>query len=400
MMLSLLRFCFYCFVVFVPFGIGFLIDTHSSLGLNFFNPYLSQKLYLSDVFWLLGVFCLGVGVLFGRLKLDFDRKKHFTFLVFSCAVLLACLISVLSSFDNFVALVYFFRVIEFLVFSWLIVLNVLPVKKVLYIFIFLLGGLALLGILQFVLQHSIGLHFLGEPVISVAQPGVAKVEIFGHQLLRAYGTFSHPNVFGGYLVMAILGVFYLKSIRFRKILISICLLALILTFSRSALLALLLFVFFKSNLRFKFLYVGIFLFCFFVLFFDFSELAVSERLEYMRISKEMFFSYPFGVGGGNFTFVMPQFSSLVLMPWQLQPVHNIFLLFLNEWGIVGFLLIIGAVINCISAVWKKHQNLQNIGAMMVLIFILGMFDHYLISLYQGQLILALMLQPKLFDSRL
>ncbi len=265
MMLSLLRFCFYCFVVFVPFGIGFLIDTHSSLGLNFFNPYLSQKLYLSDVFWLLGVFCLGVGVLFGRLKLDFDRKKHFTFLVFSCAVLLACLISVLSSFDNFVALVYFFRVIEFLVFSWLIVLNVLPVKKVLYIFIFLLGGLALLGILQFVLQHSIGLHFLGEPVISVAQPGVAKIEIFGHQLLRAYGTFSHPNVFGGYLVIAILGALYLKAIRFREIIISICLLALIFSFSRSALLAFLLFVFFEIKSSFQVFirgYFSVLLFCF------------------------------------------------------------------------------------------------------------------------------------------
>ncbi len=52
----------------------------------------------------------------------------------------------------------------------------------------------LLGIIQLLLQRSIGLRWLGEQVLNVNIPGVSTIIINKVEFLRAYGTFLNPNI--------------------------------------------------------------------------------------------------------------------------------------------------------------------------------------------------------------
>jgi hypothetical protein len=72
--------------------------------------------------------------------------------------------------------------------------------------------LAILGLFQFAIQHSIGLFLIKESHISRALPGVAKISLFGKTYLRSYSLFPHPNVFGGFLVMSIFSGLLIKKL--------------------------------------------------------------------------------------------------------------------------------------------------------------------------------------------
>ncbi|MFZ2188438.1 MAG: O-antigen ligase family protein [Candidatus Moraniibacteriota bacterium] len=63
---------------------------------------------------------------------------------------------------------------------------------------------ALIGIAQFILQHSIGLFWLKESLIGPDIAGVAKIIANYHPLIRAYGLFPHPNLLGGFLFFSII----------------------------------------------------------------------------------------------------------------------------------------------------------------------------------------------------
>lgn len=110
---------------------------------------------------------------------------------------------------------------------------------------------AIIAILQFFQQSSIGLFWLKESLISSNMPGVAKIVLDGHKYIRAYGLFPHPNILAGFLAFSIiLTLLYIKMFhvehywqRWRLILqliLVIQIVAIILTFSKSAILGLLL----------------------------------------------------------------------------------------------------------------------------------------------------------------
>ena len=63
---------------------------------------------------------------------------------------------------------------------------------------------SIIAILQFIQQGSLGLTFLKESVFSVYDPGIAKILINGNIFTRSYGTFPHPNVLGGFLGISLL----------------------------------------------------------------------------------------------------------------------------------------------------------------------------------------------------
>jgi hypothetical protein len=76
---------------------------------------------------------------------------------------------------------------------------------------------AIIGIFQFILQHSLGLFWLKESLISQDLPGVAKIIINGHKYIRSYGLFPHPNILGGFLLFSIiLSLLYKKLFRHLK----------------------------------------------------------------------------------------------------------------------------------------------------------------------------------------
>lgn len=102
----------------------------------------------------------------------------------------------------------------------------------------------LLGIQQFFTQHVMGTKWLGIASQDPLTPGVSVIEQGTARVLRVYGNFPHPNIFAAWLAIATLvSIFFLLSSPTRKqrifwfVSVLISTIALILTFSRAALLA-------------------------------------------------------------------------------------------------------------------------------------------------------------------
>lgn len=411
MLKKLYKICFYLFFAFLPLQLDVFLFGSDLYDSGFFNPYLSHFLYLSDIMLILGLVFFGLNLLFSRdtfvfKKFFFGNKKIFYFL---CLMLLSFLISLFFSVNLMNSIFYILRFCEFFVVYLFVVNKTIDMRKVLIIFCSIMFLEAVVGISQYVLQESLGLRFFGEPVINSHILGVAKIDFMNMKFLRSYGTFPHPNIFAGYLVFAIFSVMYLlKSFpKMSSFLISIFLIALFLTFSRTALIAFVigffvfsLFVLKKFN-RWKLLKTmllilgGAMLFLFllkaFPLFIERMNFidaeSLRDRVMYLVIGFAMFFQNPFGVGVGNFTDVMQNFSILKLFPWEIQPVHNIFVLSLSELGIIGFAALISLFVYLFIYSFKKKNPFFI--AICFMLLVLGSFDHYLFTLYQGQALLWL-----------
>mgnify|MGYP006295295687 CR=1 FL=1 len=147
---------------------------------------------------------------------------------------------------------------------------------------------------------------------------------------------------------------------------------------------------------------------FFAVLFNFEQTIISrllftdiqsftERVQYFNISKQIFYTYPFGTGLGNFTILMPDFAAFKLDPWLYQPVHNIYMLLLNEIGIFGVISFLGLFfmsgVFIFSSMKKTQSGKKELGAVLLsllaAVFVLGLFDHYPVSLHQGLMLLFL-----------
>lgn len=403
---------FYLFVGVLPFQIRTLVFSSGSgfYGSGFFNPYLSFFFYLGDLFLILALFLLGIHFV---LEKD-DKEKTFEvsdlwLLVFVGMFLIFYFSSLIVAVDKINTFFYLLRFFEFFIVYLLVSHDFVKVKNMLYVFIGSMTVVAVIGILQYIFQHSLGLGFLGEPVVSSETVGVAKVAFSNYAVLRSYGTFPHPNVFAGYLLFAIMFcVYYWKNEKQ----IFTCLLvilgaAFLLTFSRGAFLAffaaiVLYYSLAKIRLSWKYLLAGGIVVGLFIVLFKLSPVLISrfligdanslnERGLFYAVGKKMFLDNWFGVGAGNFTEVMQGYVNSKILPWQFQPVHNIFVLVLNEIGIWGFsafaALFIYAGFYLLKLMKKVSSDKSLVAILLALwlaIFVIGLFDHYFISLYQGQ----------------
>ena len=278
------------------------------------------------------------------------------------------------------------------------------------IIIFLAIFHSFIGILQFITQKSVGLYFIGESMISPEIAGVAKIIFDGERYIRAYGLFPHPNILGGFLVFSIITTFLFKrlfhicpvncstwnnllkikkfnvkkGIFFNSIFV-IQAVALILTFSKSAIIGLGLgcvYLFINSivprgtmmGLKSKLFHIypvncstwnnstgmeqfklkhllnillsrrillGIGFVLIFFLFIkpdihSFLTKSLDERL--FHVEQLPYVNVPrgtimYGIGMGQF---IPALKSLPnILPWQIQPIHNVFILIASELGIIG-----------------------------------------------------------------
>jgi hypothetical protein len=318
---------------------------------------------------------------------------------------------------------------------------------------------AIIGIVQFYLQNSIGLFWLKESLISPNILGVAKVVLDGETYVRAYGLMPHPNVLGGFLLFSIIITLLYKklfhvehseteenihsivprgtllaekqdsmmdcstpapcnqnvprgTIWYFRLILAIQILALILTFSKSALIGLIIALVYISvprgtistspqppptgeasspckeegaecstwniwvnhlSIKYKELFhvehlksillsiLIILLFIFIVakpnldsLFFK----SLEERILYLNVPRGTFESDPIlGVGAGQSVISMQKFYPQTLEFWEFQPVHNVFLLILSELGLVGLGLFIWWLWKLFHVEhWRKNKN--------------------------------------------
>jgi O-antigen ligase len=101
----------------------------------------------------------------------------------------------------------------------------------------------------------------------------------------------------------------------------------------------------------------------------------------------MFLDNIFGVGLGNFTLVLQEYVNVKLQPWLIQPVHNIFLLVFNEIGALGGVSFIALFVYLFSRLLKRKDRFSYVlMSLWAFIIVVGLFDHYFISLYQGNVL--------------
>lgn len=297
---------------------------------------------------------------------------------------------------------YFFS-LKFFIFSLFSVLaaNALQSKNVRKNCLLVLGASvfwqALVIIAQFARQGSVGLQFLGERSFDASTVQIAHSQLAGREFLRPYGTFPHPNVAAAYLAFSLtilLGAIKAprKLAPAKIILVTTAILAILLTFSKSAV-AFLILGFLSAVKRLRELLI-LLPAAAIIGFFVASQLSViqiasvAERLLLTQAALDIALVNPaFGVGANNFILELARLDLVSLSETRLlQPVHNVFLLILAENGIFGLVLFAALLLAVSKYLDTKLKAIIFIG----LLFYLSV-DHFLWTLHQGQLIFWLIL---------
>lgn len=267
----------------------------------------------------------------------------------------------------------------------------------------------IVGIIQFAKGSSLGLNFLGESKGVVGLVGSSFVALGDELFLRASGTFPHPNVLAGFLLFSFFfALFLTKKLQKNHRIVSYLIMALcssfvIFTFSRTIIFlfgAIFLVLGIKKLSSRKELFsltTPLLLQRFLSIFAD-SDSSWVDRVSLMKASFVVIRQNSLlGTGLGNYVKGMEGFfpTTSRSMP-LLQPVHNIFLLLFAELGIFGFLLYIYLLAKIL------RNNYKRVTMYSLLIFfsilVIGMVDHYFLSLPQGQLTFLLLISLAIIES--
>ncbi len=400
---------FWLLLLFLPTQLGFHFwpDWAGVLGRRV--DYLAPTVYLTDILVVLTL----VSWFLGRNSPPPPLKVRGGFGGVMLGLLLLVIVNVGQASSPIVALYKWIKVTEFVLLGWYIVKTRPKLSAISFPLAAGVFYSSVLAIVQFLLQHSIGgpLWWLGERTFTVDTPGIARIDWYGRELLRPYATFPHPNVLGGFLaavlplvlmsLMRTMGPMSQRKKLFYVIELVTGIIALLLTFSRSAIvvgmIAIAIAIARVRNKKSLILYS-----LFFILLVsgfmktDFQEESVVVRQQLNTAATKIWQSSPlFGVGLGNFLVRLPEVLPTRTI-YFLQPVHNIYLLLLSEVGIVG----IGLIVLWIATVVNKELRIMNKGikgtsSFFILyslfsVLILGIVDHYPLTLQQGQLLLTVL----------
>ncbi len=291
---------------------------------------------------------------------------------------------------------------------------------------------AILGIFQFLLQFIVGIStslnlwqvnsrfFLGKNFAeTVHQYSSWLVNINGETILRAFGTFPDPHLFSLFIALSIPVSWYFFKKTKNKIYLIIALfqlIAIMLSFSRSSYLAVLIFLIIlgitelsqaiKQKKNIWIYLFGLFLILAIIITpnpvskrfnssFNLNEGSNQGRLEMWGKSIDLIKKHPWnGVGIGNFSYHIKPSSSF------REPIyaHNLFLDFGSEIGILSIilLLLIFVAVFSHSSLHKKNNasNLNNIIiSFFIILFIFSLFETPFYSIRIFPLILIFLAIP-------
>ena len=354
--------------------------------------YLSPTLYFLDL--------LIVMYLFVKLKLEHSLKIKNWYLK---SVVPLLLVNLLFSTNPLATISWSLHLLLYAAFVFF--LSSYTLSAIPHILIVAMFFQVALGGAQVALGHSFQgiFYWLGERAIAVGAPSIATASFFGRTILRAYGTFSHPNVLAGWLVVACL-IVVTRLIPTRKptssltmwfsktsIFVSLALatIGVILTESRTAALALFGGVVPLYYLRSRLARLTYFVFLFTTALTLLSsgaltrslDLSILDRLRLQEVSFAVLSKNPLFGSGANasITAATPLTKQLGIV--GLQPDHDSFTLFLSWFGIFGAL----AFVFSLKSKIINHKSLL----LSVPLFPLLLLDHYLLTSPQGLFILLL-----------
>ncbi len=390
--------------------------------------YLSPTLYLTDIF-IIFIFLF----YFPRLIVLLKKIKRKYLLIF-CLFLVSLVLGLVDSKNPLAGIYGITKLFEFIFLTLFVLDSYKSFNRKIIFFCFLFGIVfeSLLSFLQYFNQGSIGgiFYYFGERAFNSQTPGIANASINGQLFLRSYATLPHPNVLAGFLLIAMLYLFLLFPALGKKryLLIGIVVgtFSLLLTLSRVAILIwvvylLILFVIFisqkyKNKILNPKLVLGtvVMVVMIMLLGYGLQNSFLVQRFSLTRISEEslvqrqdltkqaltMFTVNPvLGVGLNNF---FNNLDTISLKTTQIQPVHNIFLLVLAETGIIGFIFFVYILYKSIASVIKKSLRKERNYLLMIVssVIILGLFDHYFLTLQQGQILFSLILGTTIFYKRI
>lgn len=265
-----------------------------------------------------------------------------------------------------------------------------------------------IGLIQFTTGISPNIPLIGSYDFSSSTPNIATSYFLDHKFLRAYGTTPHPNILSALIVFGTgllsfviagkkkrLNYFYYSAY-------AILVLGAAISFSRTGILMLVIFLlihkksFFSRHYKYLifFIVLSLALALWLVSGLSVQSKSVTERFELNLIGLKIFFDYPiFGVGVGNYLIGAQNYFFESFNLRLFQPPHNAIILFLAEYGVVGFVIALIAIYRPLVRLFHAHSKLaQNLLIPLLLAFIFGsLFDHYFLTQFQTNYILAILL---------
>ena len=432
-----IEYLFYLFVFLLPWQARLIY--HEGILNGGYWEYGSYSLYGTEI--LLGIIFLLVIVLAtqhlrqgsARLQIQWLDVLLISFIVFAG-------LSILWSINAYLSWQFWLVLIETLALLYLasrIGWNYIKLATAFVLSALIQSGVA---IYQFSTQTVWSNKWLGMSGQFVEDGGVSVIEGAG-RWLRAYGSLPHPNMLGGFLAISLLfliGLLFHYQKKYyhppwkitSKFLLNIFALfgsftiityGLLLTFSRSAWLGLIIAILFiciilfwqKSQQQLWFFFkLNIIMLLMVILFItSYGNLlgnrfstdsrleaqSMTERQQGWREASEIIKDRPLlGVGLGAYTQALYEVDDS-RASYVYQPVHNIDLLVMAELGVIGWLIVTITVVYLLYLVYKKlrdqsedYELLIITGAFLALL-IISLFDHYLWSLYFGLMLGSLVI---------
>ncbi len=414
------KFLWLAFLTSMFFSVRKVFDTPEATLLGEYSDFTSLSLYLSDLILL-------VLLVHGLITRWFTWNISLVTKIGTGVIL----ILFLSQIGNINPL-FVFKTLKFL--ELLLIFELVRqyftkypdfIKEFTKFFIILCLAQVAIAFFQISLDRSIGLKLIGEPLLNLDSYGVAKFASRGILELRAYGTFPHPNVLSGFLLVGTLisltAISLLNKAKF-KILACLVTLALgtgmYLTYSKAAIIGLFIGIFtiFIYSLLNKILLSPLYKRFFSLLplilvvlmtfwpFFTPRGGTESESFAYRNIYNHVGWNIIkenpiFGVGVGQSMLHMERLSPRDLQSWEIQPIHNYYLLSAADGGAILALalttLFLYIFYRLSSSTWNMEQSPKPhhvVGLAILLGFLALMhFDHYFYTIQQTQFFLWLIL---------
>jgi len=432
----------------LPWNLGKHFEVADSFVKGVLSPYLTPTLYSQDI--LTGVLLLWfiTRCVFVRGSLPNGEVRvmpvKYPAIRLPLLFLLSCFFSLFFS-DRLLPSIYFFCriILYFALLSICVGLFKKRSTSQLFLASLAINSLLLcfLGLRQFANQRAVFNNYLffGEQPYSIYTPYIAKESCNGVAKIPPYGLFEHPNIFAGYLCIALtflLGIFIHRVFSGRSfgylvpivVPLGLGLHVLLLTRSFTGIYAFVLgatlFIVYVA-VREVFLRVGRSVvvhglackssFLFPILlgfsiilsgllfpFFDnfagkflpddsiLSALSVDRRTALLESAGKLVAEKPFyGWGLNSFVYTFQQFYTPVGVVNFVQPVHNVYALVASEVGIIGAVWFV--LLSLYGVFYSFRQGSPVYGVVLLEIIFMSSFDHYFFTIHQTFLLFILTL---------